>query len=567
MTAFCGLFTGESCWTYPSSGISAGLDAQCLLLQSKAYGSTQEAVRLFEQESEHLGDGNLSLDFRLKGIELSQGIKSAAEVYDWVNQQPEWLHTRDAQRRQINIALQDVIACEAIIRMGANSDIEAGLSHVCPYILCDKTVRSKLFNACQKQLRDLCLIGQYLQTLATPSANMREAAWKGKPRQRKGNRCKSHEKQCSIETVVEAPDVLRSDSGASGGDKQPAHENPDELSEAGQLDSVSTHDDHMDSVSIHADLTSGAPTDFPAETLGQIAGPGASGGCNLSMVTGSSMIFPSLPRCHAGPVSGLVPTLRPSNPLEQSLDKAFSELSALLEQASNDIVGIVDRNHAVRTLFQSTPSWCEHVSKSWSACPQPAFAALEWIRSCSAGWLTQQLKTLLVLSMMGVEWILPVIESTRDDALSRVVYGGLQKYVSIYGLDKADTSKVYHCVLSTDHIHYNSYCYVSYIRLLGKLLQGAALTESNLPQVDGAVRKVLEIAGWWHRNHFHEEDTAELLSQAFESLLEIFHGSPSLGAWERDICQLARWCIYNYLHMNSALGSAKRLLHMGGKTE
>jgi len=275
--------------------------------------------------------------------------------------------------------------------------------------------------------------------------------------------------------------------------------------------------------------------------------------------------------CHAGPMSGLVPTLRPSNPLEQRLDEAFSELSALLEHASNDIVGVVDRNYAVRMLFGHTPLWCERVSKSWNACPQPAMAALEWIRSCSSGWPTQQLKTLLVLSMMGVEWVIPVIESTADDALSRVVYGGLQKYVSIYGMDTAEASKVFQCVLSTDHNHYQSACYVAYIRLLGQLLQGAALSAalngSNLAQVDGAVRKVLEIAGWWHRNHFHEEDTAELLSQAFESLLQIFHGSPSLGAWERDICQLARWCIYNYLHMNSALGSAKRLLHMGGKTE
>jgi len=358
--------------------------------------------------------------------------------------------------------------------------------------------------------------------------------------------------------VVEDTDLLRSaDSSASGGHNVPTHVDPDDLSEAGNLDSVS----------IHADLTSGAPTEFPPEASGQVAGPGTSGGCNLSMVTGSSMMFPSLSRCHAGPMSGLVPTLCPSNPLEQSLDKAFLELSALLEQASNDIVGAVDRKYAIRMLFGRAPLWCERVRKSWSACPQPAMAALEWIRSCSSGWLTQQLETLLVLIMMGVEWVLPVVESTADDALSRVVYGGLQKYVSIYGLDTAEQSKVCQCVLSTDHNHYQSSCYVSYIRLLGQLLQGAALTGSRLAQVDGAVRKVLEIAGWWHRNHFHEEDTAELLSQAFESLLQIFHGSPSLGAWERDICQLARWCIYNYLHMNSALGSAKRLLHMGGKTE
>merc|ERR1719215_2347800 len=129
------------------------------------------------------------------------------------------------------------------------------------------------------------------------------------------------------------------------------------------------------------------------------------------------MMFPSLSRCHAGPMSGLVPTLRPSNPLEQRLDEAFSELSTLLEQASSDIVGVVDRNYAIRTLFGRTPLWCERVRKSWNACPQPAMAALDWIRSCNSGdsWLvTQQLRTLLVL---------PVIESTADDALSRVVYG------------------------------------------------------------------------------------------------------------------------------------------------
>ena len=190
--------------------------------------------------------------------------------------------------------------------------------------------------------------------------------------------------------------------------------------------------------------------------------------------------------------------------------------------------------------------------------------------------------------MVGIDWALSVTESTADDSLSGCLYNAVLQCSSIFGLSTPDAQKLLRCVLSIDPNSYSVSCYVSYIRLLGCVLQGCARSgrhswafvslssgateqtsgETEQTLISAAVSKIVDIAGWWHRNHFHQEGSAEvLLSQAFQSLLLVFQGASSLGQWEQSVGRLARWCIYNYYydHMNAALNSAKCLLHVGGK--
>jgi hypothetical protein len=286
-------------------------------------------------------------------------------------------------------------------------------------------------------------------------------------------------------------------------------------------------------------------------------------------------------------------TPRPSSDLERVFDAALVELQPFLMQVTTDQTGPAERNASLPMLFRLVDSWRNRVdAEQRKSETLPDTVATDWIRSTHGSFPREvEHRILLVLCVRGVAWITPVIKRTNDDDFACSLYGALQKYVAIFGIQLSDSRDVLECLLSDGNSHYTVEYYVAYIKLLGQLLEGAAAraysqpfagAESNYTScslrldasgcdpsrqtlLDRAVAKVLDIAGWWHRNHFHEECSAELLSHAFGTLLQIFKEAPSLLLWEPNICQQTRWVIYNYEKINSTLEFAKRLLHMGGR--
>jgi hypothetical protein len=106
--------------------------------------------------------------------------------------------------------------------------------------------------------------------------------------------------------------------------------------------------------------------------------------------------------------------------------------------------------------------------------------------------------------------------------------------------------------------------------LLGQLQEGAGsfaawarAEEQKQSLHESAVAKVLEIAGWWHRQNFHTESCVQVVQQAFASLLQIFRGAQSLGACEGEIHNFVWHVLHDYKGISDGLDSAKSLLSFG----
>lgn len=549
----------QSSWRAPPSEQAARYESECvqrakdeigILLQHKLFSSAKRAARLLEQESAQLAVANSSVaeSFSAQSSSLFQDPSMVGATYLWINKQHasgQWIPSDNEQRKQINITLQDAIAWGAIGFLDLSSG-DLGAALVAAHgdqMIADQMVFSKLINACQKNMRHLQNTGQVLVQYAIPSGNLQDAARRGRRRQRKV-------KTSDTESAEPIPQTAEHEAPAKS-ENHVADECPtaqDHLAESDQ------DEFHMDSVSIHGDASAKLPDDVladgPCEVPSGVPTAVHEGFCSQSMVTASSFLYAGCPSAKpslatlAQPVTGS---------LEGVLEEAVIQLASLLQQEGS--MSAADKNQTMRMLYEQVPTWRSKLEQVAD------IAIVDWVRS-GTGWQQRHQRVLVTLCIKGVDWELPV--NTADVDLVSAVFSALQKYISIYGLTKVDSDKVLGSVLGISQPSWNASCYSAYIKLLGELLQGGAQNSDDM-LLGAAVKKILEIAGWFHRNYFHTEATAALLEEAFSALSRIFSGSATLQPFQDDICHLARWCIYNYSHMNNALDAAKGLLHMGGR--
>jgi len=524
-----------------------------------------EAARLLKEESCRLGpDGK---QFDLASTQLEQGDASCATTYAWISCLQGWLPEGDGTRKKIAASMQDAIAWEVVQHMHGGDDLDAALMFVLSStpVLHDIATLSRLKHACFKITRHLCAIGWLLQSFRCTSRND----------------CRPKRRLTKAKLRSDGPEVSPTEDASKSPQDEPNQEGParEEGPEGGPGRSVSEcaseAEGHMDSVSVkEAPATSTAGSQPGGDACGEQT---ANMNTNImdaqTDVTASALLYPSCStdgnlRLQWPP--GLALTECCTHPIAKLLEEAYDDLKALLPDASD--IGHVGRKFQHRNLEKRSLQWCDRASQF---CDEDTkTAATQWIRNGTACELQRRMLVLAIV--LGEDHVLSLIENSArpDDLLSRAVYGAMHDYCAVYGFNEEHAQKLVDRLLSHRLTPHESDVYVAYMDLLGQLLQGTARLDSDtwahasvghLGPCERTISTVIDIAGWWHRSRFHEEKTAALLEQAFATLLCIFEGCDSLGRWELDICRLARWCIYNYHHIATALEFAKKLVQMGGR--
>jgi hypothetical protein len=534
---------------YDAKCIQAALDAAHGYCHSQGSMAKVAAARLVEEESDPLKRQQLS----------TQLENSAASCYTLLCS----LERRtDEKDKRLMKAVQDATAWQVIEQMTTGGDLDTAMGRTL-FAAIEDITRSQLKHSCLKKLRHLSAIGWFLQSLCGHSHNDFRPKRRKKKARAKGETAQTD----NVAVFNESPETSQ------------------DLSEGCNVEDV--EDAHLDSVSVKCmEAALEAPNDTqsnPPKHAEQSSRASHHGEIDVSSnVTASALWYPEVRRASATLAISEAPGLRLAmtacarHPWEVILDEAYAELRDSLSEACE--CGRVGRSFVHRRLFESVPRW--RVKFGYDESSQNEWRpSSDGDRSMIAQWIRNdsdqlQRRTLLILVLFGTAHVLPLIEKTGDDSLSRAVYGALQDFSSIYGLSDGDAQAVLSAILAQCPRTMNPDVYVAYMAVLGRLLRGTAAADcwahamghQNQSLIACAITQIIEIAGWWHRNRFHEENTAKVLGQAFASLLQIFDACDSLDRWERDICRLARWCIYNYHHISTALDSAKSLLHMGGST-
>lgn len=260
-----------------------------------------------------------------------------------------------------------------------------------------------------------------------------------------------------------------------------------------------------------------------------------------------------------------------------------SKLDELLGDAWNELsrhIIALEESNSVRARFaliQAMPKW--H-SLADSARENSEEVRTVWISNVESSWSmgwresvqAYQRRAFLFSIVVGIEPLLHnILARSANEALSFAVYGAMKQHYELCGLPDETAQTVVSFMLTNKPNHeYDAHCHGALISLLGGILSGAppwaTSAEHNKDAkqsvLDASVGRIIEIAGWWHRNHFHEQREAELLRHALAALESIFEDPSEFRSFGEDVSLLVHWVIHDYHCLDSSLKSARNLQNL-----